>query len=141
MRAERLYMSPFYKISKIVTLFAFCMLLLISSAAYAQKGDGSIAGKKYKAFIYSSKADKVSITITFKENLTLLIDVYDGFGVYVPAGPAFAAIFSAPLYNKKDNLFLLLSGVVVTDFLSGVGMSLINSEFAGAFVLFGYTDT
>jgi len=134
-------MTPFYKTSKIVTLFVFCMLLLMCRAAYAQEGDGSVAGKKYKAFIYSPEADKVSITITFQENLTLLIDVYDGFGVYVPAGPAFAAIFSAPRYNKEDNLFLILSGVVVTDFLSGVGVSLVNFEFAGTFVVFGYTDT
>jgi len=67
--------------------------------------------------------------------------VYDGFGVYVPAGPAFAGIFSAPRYQKEDNLFLILSGVLVTDFLSGVGVSLVNFEFAGTFVVFGYTDT
>jgi len=134
-------MTLFYRINKSAAFFIFCILFLMCSAAYAQEGDGSVAGKKYKAFIYSPEADKVSITITFQENLTLLIDVYDGFGVYVPAGPAFAAIFSAPRYNKEDNLFLILSGVVVTDFLSGAGVSLVNFEYAGTFVVFGYTDT
>jgi hypothetical protein len=110
-------------------------------AAYAQDGDGSVSGKKFKAFIYSPQADKVSISITFQENLTLLIDVYDGFGGYIPAGPAFAGIFSAPHYKKEDNLFLLLSGIMVKDFLGGVGVSLVNLEFDGPFVFFGYTDS
>jgi hypothetical protein len=134
-------MEHFFRINKkLMVVFAF-MLLLMNSSAGAADEDGSVAGKKFKAFIYSSQADKVSISITFQENLTLLIDVYDGFGVYVPAGPAFAGIFSAPHYQKEDNLLLLLSGVLVTDFLSGVGVSLVNFEFAGTFVVFGYTET
>ena len=52
----------------------------------------------------------------------------------------FAGIFSAPHYKKQDNLILLLSGVMVADFLGGVGVSLVNFEFAGTFVVFGYTD-
>jgi len=134
-------MKPFFRINKkAVVVFAF-MLLVINSSAGAADEDGSVVGKKFKAFIYSPEADKVSISITFAENRTLLIDVYDGFGVYVPAGPAFAGIFSAPRYQKEDNLFLILSGVLVTDFLSGVGVSLVNFEFAGTFVVLGYTDT
>jgi hypothetical protein len=134
-------MKPFFRINKkAMVVFAF-MLLLMNSSAGAADEDGSVVGKKFKAFIYSPQADKVSISITFQENLTLLIDVYDGFGVYVPAGPAFAGIFSAPRYQKEDNLLLLLSGVRVTDFLGGVGVSLVNFEFAGTFVVFGYTDT
>jgi hypothetical protein len=117
------------------------LLLVMNSSAGAADGDGSIAGKKFKAFIYSSDADKVSISITFQENLTLLIDVYDGFGAYVPAGPAFAGIFSAPHYKKQDNLFLFLSGVMVADFLGGVGVSLVNFEYTGTFLVFGYTET
>ena len=133
-------MEPFFRINKkALMVFAF-MLLLIYRSAGAADGDGSVVGKKFKAFIYSPDADKVSISITFEENRTLLIDVYDGFGVYVPAGPAFAGIFSAPRYKNEDNLFLLLSGVLVTDFLSGVGVSLVNFEYAGTFVVFGYTD-
>jgi hypothetical protein len=131
-------MTPFYKTSKIVTLFVFCMLLLMCRAAYAQDGNSSVSGKKFKAFIYSPQADKVSISITFQENLTMLIDVYDGFGAYVPVGPAFAGIFSAPHYKQQDNLLLFLSGIMVMDFLGGAGVSLVNFEFAGIFVFFGY---
>ena len=134
-------MNPFFRINKKALIVFALMLLVINSSAGAADEDGSVVGKKFKAFIYSPEADKVSISITFAENRTLLIDVYDGFGVYVPAGPAFAGIFSAPRYIKEDNLFLILSGVLVTDFLSGVGVSLINFEFAGTFVVFGYTDT
>ena len=134
-------MNPFFRINKKALIVFALMLLVINSSAGAADEDGSVVGKKFKAFIYSPEADKVSISITFAENRTLLIDVYDGFGVYVPAGPAFAGIFSAPRYKKEDNLFLILSGVLVTDFLSGVGVSLINFEFAGTFVVLGYTDT
>jgi hypothetical protein len=133
-------MKAFFRINKKVMVGLAFMLLLLYGSAGAADGDGSIAGKKFKAFIYSPDADKVSISITFAENRTLLIDVYDGFGVYVPAGPAFAGIFSAPRYKQQDNLLLLLSGVLVTDFLSGVGVSLVNFEFAGTFVVFGYLD-
>ena len=134
-------MNPFFRINKKALIVFALMLLVINSSAGAADEDGSVVGKKFKAFIYSPEADKVSISITFAENRTLLIDVYDGFGVYVPAGPAFAGIFSAPRYQKEDNLFLILSGVLVTDFLSGVGVSLVNFEFAGTFVVLGYTDT
>jgi hypothetical protein len=133
-------MAAFYKINKIAALFVFCILLLMCRAAYAQDGNSSVSGKKFKAFIYSPQADKVSISITFQENLTMLIDVYDGFGAYVPAGPAFAGIFSAPHYKKEDNLLLLLSGIMMMDFLGGAGVSLVNFEFAGTFVFFGYID-
>jgi hypothetical protein len=134
-------MKLFFRTSKKALIGIAFMLLLMNSSAEAADGDGSVAGKTFKAFIYSPQADKVSISITFEENQTLLIDEYDGFGVYVPAGPAFAGFFSAPRYKNEDNLFLILSGILVTDFLSGVGVSLVNFEYAGAFVVFGYTET
>jgi hypothetical protein len=131
-------MKKYYQLQKMIAVTIVCIACALPFNTYAQD---SVTGKKFKTLIYDPNVDKASTTITFDENNALLIDMYEGFGVYAPLGPAFVSFFSAPKYNKEDDLVLLMSGVVVADFLSGIGISLQNFQFAGIFMFFGYGIT
>ena len=128
-------MKKYYQLQGLMAVAIICIVCVIPISANAQN---SVTGKEFKTLIYAPNIEKATTTITFDENLTLLIDMYEGFGVYAPLGPTVVGFFSAPKYNKVDDLVLLISGVVVADFLSGIGISLQNFQYAGIFAFFGY---
>ena len=131
-------MKRYYQWQGLIAVIIICVVCVIPMSAHAQN---SVTGKEFKTLIYAPNIEKASTIITFDASLTLLIDVYEGFGVYAPLGPTFVGFFSAPKYNKEDDLVLLISGVVVADFLSGIGISLENFQYAGIFAFFGYVIT
>ncbi|MCP4716482.1 MAG: hypothetical protein GY868_15280 [Deltaproteobacteria bacterium] len=115
-----------------------------------QASGAAISGNNYNVFFYSDTdlGDIVSTDFTFETNGTLLIDAFDGFGIYLPAGPAFSGIFSAPQYDATDktigsyshDLFLVISGVAAADFIGGACIALVDYQFSEVFFFFGYSD-
>ena len=131
-------------VTRLATISFTLLIFMIPLTVFADGvNENVLMGRNFKIFIYGEIADKASATISFKENFNLLIDAYDGFGIYVPTGNVFAAIFSAPDYSKNNygetnDLFLILSGAVVSDFMGAVGLAYINYEFDGVWLIFGY---
>ena len=134
-------MKQYHALRRRLILTAALLCLAVPSQVLAQDGAGNpLAGRIFKAFIYGTELEKASMTITFKDNGSFLIDIYDGFGLYAAVGSAFAGIYSAPNHNKTDNLFMVLTGAVITDFLAGTGAVLYNFEYSGTVVFFGYAQ-
>ena len=48
--------------------------------------------------------------------------------------------FWAPNFNDKEDLSLFLSGVVVTDFLSGMGVAFREYKVHEVFLFLGYAE-
>ena len=117
----------------IVCLYV-CMMLTAQPAALADE----LAGHTFKTFIYSDLADESSTTLSFEANGSLLIDAFDGVGLYFNVGNIFIASFSAPNYNEKKDLVLFLNGVTVLDYLTGIGIAFVDNDFYETFFLFGY---
>jgi len=111
-----------------------CIMMWAAAPAQA----AGIAGSAYKTFIYSDHAEESSTIISFEENGSLLIEAFEGVGLYVSAGGMFVSNFSAPNYLEKQDLTLFLIGVVVSDFLVGTGITLVDFEFYELFFFFGY---
>ncbi len=118
---------------KSVCLAALCMLVL-SATTQAQE----LTGREFNALIYSDFVEEPSTTIVFEEGGTLLIDAFNGFGLYVSAGSVFTASFSAPDFKEKDDLLLMLSGAAVGEFIAGGGIALKNMSFYTLFYFLGY---
>jgi len=125
-------------------LACFMVIVLWTGSAAAQ--DNSVSGRSFTAFFYSAAFPDPSTIVTFEENGILLIDSFEGFGLYLPLGNSFTAIFSAPNYTNEtdpddqDNLFLVMTGVVVSDFLSGGGVAFVNGRFFQFFIFSGYAQ-
>jgi len=123
----------------LVQLFIFILFVPING--YADDGDGgTVMGKSYNTYLYAAYADDSSIKISFEENMSLLIDVYDGFGLYLPLANLFFAIYWAPDYDGKKDLSLILTGAVFSDFIAGTGIALRDYQFHGLFLFFGYNE-
>jgi hypothetical protein len=113
---------------------AACVWFLFASSAYAQQ----VTGKSYTTFIYSDLVEEPSTEMSFQENGSLHIDAYSGVGLYAAAGPVFAGTFSAPNFTETEDLFLMIAGAVVTDFIGGVGLAFVDGAIRDQFVFFGY---
>ena len=121
----------------------FILTIMVPSHAYADDGNGnggSVIGISYNTYLYASYADDSSIKLSFEENLSLLIDIYEGFGLYLPAANLFFAIYWAPDYSSKKDLTLILSGAVFSDFIAGTGIAIRDYQFHGLFLFFGYSE-
>jgi len=111
-------------------------IMLWGSAALAQ----TVPGRSFNTFIYSDLVTEPSTVITFEPNGTLLMDIYEGVGLYLALGGAFAGVYWAPNYDAQDDLVLLLTGAVVTDFIGGIGVALNEYRFSEIFFYFGYAE-
>ena len=99
----------------------------------------SFAGMKYTIYLYNT--DETSATMSFEANLSMLIDVYDGFGLYLPLGPTFVGLYWAPNYKKTNDLFLLMNGMMISDFIWGWGFAFPKYQFTSIFFFSGYAAT
>jgi hypothetical protein len=95
----------------------------------------TLMGMKYAIYLYN--ADVGSTGISFEENLSLIVDAYDGFGIYLPIGTFFTAFYWAPNYNKEKDLLLIFNGAVLADFIYGWGLFLPNYSLTSIFLFFG----
>lgn len=95
----------------------------------------ALIGMKYTIYLYNSEIG--STGISFEENLSLIVDAYDGFGIYLPIGTLFTAFYWAPNYNKEKDLLLIFNGAVLADFIYGWGLFLPNYSFTSIFLFFG----
>ena len=59
-------------------LLFFGIALVFPTAAFAQ----GVNGRTFRIFIYSDLIEETSTRISFETNGTLLIDIYEGFGLY-----------------------------------------------------------
>ena len=99
----------------------------------------SFAGMQYNIYLYNT--DVASANMSFEANLSMFIDAYDGFGLYLPLGTVFVASYWSPNYNKTHDLFLLMNGMVVADYIWGWGLSFPNYRFTSMFFFSGYAAT
>ena len=132
-------MKPYRVYLALLVIQLFCLSLFTATPAYADRNPGnSFASKNYAVYLYN--AEEGSTTISFEENLSLVINAYDGFGLYIPIGNLFFALYWAPKYHEEDDLLLIFNGVLVSDFIEGWGVVLPNYKFTGIFLFFGYEE-
>jgi len=96
----------------------------------------SFAGMQFDIYLYNT--DVASANMSFEANLSMFIDAYDGFGLYLPLGTAFVAWYWSPNYNKTNDLFLLMNGMVIADYIWGWGLSFPKYQLTSAFFFSGY---
>lgn len=134
-------MRAYQKAIKLLLIQLFLILLTVPVKGYAENEDGiTVVGREYNTYIYATYAEDSSTTITFEENLALLIGAYDGFGLYLPIANLFIAVYWAPDYSNKKDLVLILNGVAISDFIAGGGIALRDYQYYGLFLFFGYSD-
>jgi hypothetical protein len=114
------------------------MFVMIAAAAPRLAGAETVNGKKYSVFIYSRYVPEPAATITFKAGGVLLISSHTGFGGYAAFAEGVIAVFSAPEYEVNKDLFMIMTGLVLDDFLSGVGITFTNGAFSEIFFFSGY---
>ena len=138
------------KVIKGTTKTIFIAVVLSLFLAPGQASAQSVSGRDFNIFVYSDTGliNDASTKIRFETNGALLIDAFDGFGAYLSAGPLFAGFFMAPdfdaddldPYSSKDprDLFIVLSGVVIGDFICALNISFIEMEYSETFFFYGY---
>jgi len=118
------------------TSIALLLIAFLPTAHAIDNKQISFIGARYDIFLYNS--DVGSTVISFEENMSLVIDAYDGFGLYLPIGPIFLGLYWAPNYHDEDDLILFFDGLVLADFIFGWGLALPNYTYKGIFLFFGY---
>jgi len=132
-------MKRYCSIVKIFVIQLFVLLWVISAPLNAEHNFGNtFAGKRYSVYLYNT--EEGSTSISFEENMSLVIDVYDGFGLYLPIANLFTALYWSPNYKNEDDLLLIFNGMVVSDFIEGWGLVLHNYKFTGILLFFGYEE-
>lgn len=132
-------MNHYCRIVKIFALQLFVLLWVIPAHLHADiTPRNSFVGKNYSVYLYNT--EEGSTSISFKENMSLVIDAYDGFGLYLPIANLFTALYWSPNYKDEDDLLLIFNGMVVSDFIEGWGLVLHKYHFTGIFVFFGYEE-
>jgi hypothetical protein len=121
---------------RLVVCAALLGVALWGSSAAAQE----VQGRTFKTFIYSGLVAEPSTMITFEPNGTLLMDLYDGMGLYLALGSTFTGVYWAPDFDEKDDLLLVISGAVITDFLGGIGIAFTEYQFSEIFFYVGYAE-
>jgi len=114
------------------------MFISISAVAPRPAAAETVTGKKYSVFIYSQYVQEPAATITFKTSGVLLLSSHNGFGGYAAFPGGIIAVFSAPEYELNKDLFMIMSGLVLDNFLSGVGITFTNRVFSEIFFFSGY---
>ena len=111
--------------------------IVLPCLASAQRELGNeFAGRQYTIYLYNS--DEGKAIISFEENMSMTIDVYDGFGVYTPLGTLFIGTYWAPNYSNKNDLFLIFNGGIIADYIGGWGLAFPGFQLTGVFFFFGY---
>lgn len=118
--------------------FLIAVLLLAGIILPCNVYSQEITGQKFKVFIYSNTFEDSSIEISFKEGNTMLIDGYDGYGLYMTSGSFFGGFFSAPNHSEKNDLLLILSGAAIGGTIDGMGLIFIDYSFKEFFLFSGY---
>jgi len=115
------------------------LLILIPTTVLADYSpENTFVGMKYTIYLYNT--EEASTTISFRENMSLLIDVYDGFGLYLPIDNLFIGLYWAPKYQDEYDLFLILNGMIVSEFIVGWGLTFPHYRFKSIFLFFGYGE-
>jgi len=123
--------NPYKKIT------VFLLLTITGLFAVAPQAEANnFAGMKYTIYMYNT--EETSATMSFEANLSMFIDAYDGFGIYLPVGQTFTAAYWAPNYKNTNDLFLLVTGVVASDFIGGWAFTFYNYRLTGMFLYSGY---
>ena len=132
-------MKRYFRAVGFIVMQVFMLVLLTALPVYADRGFvNTYVGKKYSIYLYNTSDG--STTISFEENRSFSIDSYDGFGIYLPTGDQFLALYWAPNYQEEDDLLLIFRGKVVSDFIEGWGFALPDYQFTGIFFFLGYEE-
>ena len=125
-----------YLIFGLIVLPLLSILVLTPAPVHTAPALGnSFLGMEYTIYLYNT--DVGTTTISFEENLSLVIAAYDGFGLYLPLGNLFLGFYWSPKYYEDDDICLFFNGMVVSDFIGGWGLVLHNYKFTGIFFYFG----
>jgi hypothetical protein len=122
---------------------AYPVLFAVVLGALCAFGTGqaaaeTVTGKKYSVYIYSRYVPEPAATITFKADGVLLLSSYSGFGKYFSLANGVAAVFSAPEYQEYKDLFMVIAGATLGDFIYGAGVSFTNGSYSETFLFSGY---
>ena len=132
-------MKQYFRAVGFIGMQVSMIVILVALPVYADHSFGNTyVGKKYSIYLYNTSVG--STTISFEENRSLSIDSYDGFGIYLPTGDQFTALYWAPNYHEEDDLLMIFRGKVVADFIEGWGVVLPSYQFTGIFFFFGYEE-
>ena len=132
-------MKRYFRVGGFLVIQLFLLAMLTALPVHADHNFGNtFVGKKYSVYLYNT--EEGSASISFEENMSLVIDVYDGFGLYLPLANLFMAIYWSPNYHEEDDLLLIFNGMVVSDFIEGWGLVLHNYKFTGILLFFGYEE-
>jgi hypothetical protein len=117
-----------------------CFLLSFTSAkSFAiELKTNALTGITYTIYLFNAQGG--STTLSFENDLLLTVGAHEGVGIYLPAGSIFAAVYWAPKTQEQQDLFLILNGLVLGDFIMGWGFSLPNYQLTNAFLFFGYAE-
>jgi len=132
-------MVVYHRFVNFLLIQLFLLLILMPTTVLADYSPkNTFVGMKYTIYLYNT--EEASTTISFRENMSLLIDAYDGFGLYLPINNIFIALYWVPNYHDNDDLFMIVNGVVVSEFIVGWGVTLPNYRFKSIFLFFGYEE-
>ena len=121
------------KILVLVAVICFFLTGATGSSLASEIKPTALTGMQYTIFLYNLE---IGVTnISFEENLSLMLEAYNGFGLYLPLGTMFTGFYWAPnVLDERDRL-LLLNGVVLADFIAGWGIDMNTSNL---FFFLGY---
>ena len=132
-------MKRYFRVVGFLVIQLFLLVILTAIPVRAEHNFGNtFTGKRYSVYLYNT--EESSTSISFEENMSLVIDVYDGFGLYLPIANLFTALYWSPNYKDEDDLLLIFNGIVVSAFIEGWGSVLHNYKLTGIMLFFGYEE-
>jgi len=120
---------------RLVLAAMLCFFLTVATAT-CHAGEiqpTALTGMQYTIFLYNLEIGATNIS--FEENMSFMVEAYNGFGLYLPIGTLFTAFYWAPNVLDEYDRLLLFNGVVIADFIGGWGIDVNASTL---FFFLGY---
>jgi len=121
------------KIPVLAALLCFCLTMATVPGHASEIQPTAIKGMQYTIFFYNLEIG--STNISFEENMSFMVEAYNGFGLYLPLGTLFTSFYWAPNVLDQYDRLLLFNGVVLADFIGGWG---IDFNASNLFFFLGY---
>ena len=121
------------KILVLAAMLCFVLTVVAGTSHASEIEPNAITGMQHTIFCYNLEIG--STNISFEENMSFMVEAYNGFGIYLPLGTMFTAFYWAPNVLDQYDRLLLFNGVVLGDFIAGWG---IDVNASNLFFFLGY---